>query len=98
MICTLEELRLQLRLDDDDHAEDALLLGYAEAAEQWVFTTIERTEEEMLALYGGIPKPIKQSVLLLAADWFANREAGRSPSAGSIAAGLSFLLMPFKKL
>lgn len=98
MICTLEDLRKQLRLDDDDHGEDALLVAYGEAAEEWVFATIERTPEEVQQLYGGIPRPLRQSVLLLAADWFANREAGRSPSAGSIAAGLSFLLMPFKKL
>ena len=98
MICTLEELRRQVRLDDDDHAEDALLEGYAEAAEEWVFATIERTPEEVEALYGGIPRPLRQSVLLLAAHWFANREAGRAPSAGSVPAGLSFLLMPFKKL
>ena len=70
-------VRAQLRLDDDDTAQDALIQSYIDAAKAHIEQHCDRKlvdgepdgPEEM-----ALTKDVEQAILLLVGHWFSNRE------------------------
>ena len=77
---TIEELKAQCRIDLEDHSEDASLLVYGESAEAVVQNMINRQAEEIIEVWGELPPPLRQAMLVIAADGYLHRE-GSTPSA-----------------
>lgn len=88
-LVSLEDVRHQLRLDDDDTSEDVLLEGYIAAAARlcgaYTGLAIATAADDDRAV-------IKQAMLMTIAHWHANREAGDAAPAA-----VAWLLRPIRK-
>lgn len=75
-IIPLELFKLHTRTDDFD-ADDAILAVYLDAAEAKVIRDTRRALDELLAMGDGVQLPLElqQAAMMLAAHWYANREA-----------------------
>jgi hypothetical protein len=62
---TLKEIKEQLRIEPDYTDEDDRLTAYGNSAEDTVLNTCQRTYDDFIDTYGGIPRPIWEATLLL---------------------------------
>ena len=62
---TLDEIKDQLRIERDFDLEDDKLTGYGESAEDVILELCQRTYDDFIDTYGGIPHPIWEATLLL---------------------------------
>lgn len=70
-----EQIKAQLRLDDEQAQEEHDLLEmYGEAAEDAVLSLIRRNMANLLETYGQVPKQIVQAALMLTAISYQHRE------------------------
>ena len=90
--------RQQCRLDADDDSQDAVLELAAESAHDWVIAAIGRSEAEIFELWGRMPAPLVQAMLLIVGHNFAYREAGQAVSITSVPKAVHYLLSPYQKL
>lgn len=77
-ICTIADLKAQLSFTDDIGAtDDAMLSRILDAAQAFIERKLGFKIEEEFGSVGqdGLPEPIQQAVLMLAAHWYENREA-----------------------
>ncbi|QRZ15398.1 phage gp6-like head-tail connector protein [Paracoccus methylovorus] len=74
-IVTLEQMKDQLGLTADQDADDALISGKIEAAQDHVERLLGYTFAERYPDPAIIPASLKEAVMQLAAWWFENREA-----------------------
>ena len=71
---TFDQIKAQLRLDDEQAAlEEDLLTTYGEAAEDAVLNTIQRTYTELCDQHGSIPSSIAVATLLVVDDLYNHR-------------------------
>lgn len=70
---TLEQIKKQLRIEQDFTDEDGLLEMYGDSAEDTVLNICHRTYEDMVDSFGGIPQPIVEASLLLVAMSYEHR-------------------------
>ncbi len=65
---TFDQIKAQLRLDDEQAAlEQSILTTYGEAAEDAVLSLIRRNIANLTEKYGRVPKQIRQASLMLVA-------------------------------
>lgn len=64
----LEELKLKLRIDHEEH--DPLLRRLIESAEEQVALDTNRSRENLMGFPGGYPAPVRTAVLMLAGHWY----------------------------
>ena len=77
---TLEMLRRQCRVDFVD--DDELLLQCGEAAEAEVLTRTGRSSDELTELgEGEWPSPLRQAVMIRAAEFYRDAEGSDKPNA-----------------
>ena len=62
---TLNEIKDQLRIERDFDLEDDKLTGYGESAEDVILELCQRTYDDFIDNYGGIPAPIREASKLL---------------------------------
>ena len=62
---TLDEIKDQLRIERDFDLENDKLTGYGESAEDVILELCQRTYDDFIDTYGGIPRPIWEATLLL---------------------------------
>ena len=62
---TLDEIKDQLRIERDFDEENDKLTGYGESAEDVILELCQRTYDDFIDTYGGIPRPIWEATLLL---------------------------------
>lgn len=62
---TLNEIKDQLRIERDFTLEDEKLTNYGESAEDVILQLCQRTYDDFIDNYGGIPRPIWEATLLL---------------------------------
>ena len=62
---TLNTIKAQLRIEPDFTAEDDLLEMYGESAEDVLLNCVGRTYEDIVAIYGQMPAPLKHASLML---------------------------------
>ena len=71
---TFEQIKQQLRLDDEQAAlEQSILTTYGEAAEDAVLNVCNRTITDIYSTYGEVPTGLVVAALLLVDDTYNNR-------------------------
>lgn len=112
-IVTLEELKAQMRVEDN--VEDVLIEAYGRAAENTIIRQTNRTVEELELmnyeqqngpLASGstapgvewFPSPLKVAILMLAAQLYRNREVTSVGSMTAIPYTIDVLVKPWVKL
>lgn len=93
-----DQIKAQLRLDDQQALEEHDLLElYGEAAEDAVLNTCNRTMEDIVELYGNVPKALVQAGLMLVAQSYQYRESV-SPQNLNAVPGFEMQVRPYIKL
>lgn len=93
---TTEHIRQHLRIDAVD--EDAVLDLYGSAAEDTVLNLCNRTIDDVIANYGGVPDPIRQATLLLVGISYQHREPASTQNVSQIPYAFDILLKPYMRL
>ena len=76
---TLEQIKQQVRIEDNFDDENNLLTSYGAAAEETVANLLNRgkTVDDMVASladeYGGTPESITNAALMLVDNWYQHR-------------------------
>ena len=96
---TFEQIKAQLRLDDEQATEEHDLLElYGEAAEDMVLNTCNRTITEIFEQYGMVPKALVQAGLMLVAQSYHHREPASPQNLYTVPYAYDLLLKPYIKL
>jgi len=95
-VLTLESCKAQCRIEGDD--EDDLLTIYAEAAEETIFTRINRTYDECIEEYSEMPAPLKYCMLVLVAQMYKYRELTTQDAINRVPGTFWDQLLPYIKL
>nr|DAM83359.1 MAG TPA: Head Tail Connector Protein [Caudoviricetes sp.] len=96
-IVSIEELKLQMRVDFAD--EDQSILLYGCAAEDTVIDMTRRTLDELIEWDGrGFPSPLKVAILMLASHFYRNREPVSSIAQNMVPLSVAILVKPYVKL
>jgi len=95
-IVTLAEIKAHTRIDSN--AEDTLLELYGNAAEETVLALLERTLDDIYDEYACIPIRLKQAVLLLVDNSYANRSAVSPTQLYNVPYTLEALIKPLMSL
>lgn len=93
---TTEHIRQHLRIDAVD--EDAVLDLYGSAAEDTVLNLCNRTIDDVIANYGGVPDSIRQATLLLVGISYQHREPASMQNVSQIPYSFDILLKPYMRL
>jgi uncharacterized phage protein (predicted DNA packaging) len=96
---TFEQIKAQLRLDDQQ-AEDEhdLLELYGDAAEDMVLNTCNRTITDIFEQYGTVPKALVQAALMLVAQSYQHREPASPQNLSAVPYTFDLLLKPYMRL
>lgn len=76
---TLEQIKQQVRIEENFDDENILLTSYGAAAEETVANLLNRgkTVDDMITIltveYGGIPESITNAALMLVDNWYQHR-------------------------
>ena len=95
---TLDEIKSQLRIEQDFDLENDKLTMYGDSAEAMVCEYTRRTYDDFIDNYGEIPAPIREASLLLVV---ASYEIGSPVSMqhmSPVAYGFDFKLKPYMRL
>ena len=96
---TFEQIKAQLRLDDDQaELERTRLEGMAEAAEDAVLTIIRRPLYNVKQVYGHIPQKLIQVTLLLVDEWYQHRSPVEQGQLSPVPYAFDFMLKPMMRL
>ena len=96
---TFEQIKQQLRLDDEQAERERLRLeGMAEAAEDAVLTIIRRPLRNVKQVYGHVPQKLIQVTLLLVDDWYQHRGTVENLSMSAVPYAFDFMLKPMMRL
>lgn len=93
---TIDDIRQHVRIDFND--EDAVLELYGTAAEDTVLHVIGRTLDDVLALYGEVPAPLRHATLLLVAHSYQHREPASAQNMSAVPYGFDIMVKPFMRL
>lgn len=93
---TMEELKMQMRVDFDE--EDEIISLYGLAAQNTVFNMIRRGYSECLDGTGKVYAPVRAAILILAAHLYKNREPVASVAQNAVPYSISVLVKPYTKL
>ena len=92
MYIQLYEVKKQLNIDEQFHDDDEYLMSLVEVAQQ----TIEKNIDTPLILLedgdGEIPSPLKQAMLFLVANYYANRESVAYTNVNNVPNSLQYLI------
>ena len=95
---TFDQIKAQLRLDDQQALEEHdLLVLYGEAAEDMVLNTLNRTITLIFEQYGMVPKALVQAGLMLVAQSYQHREPASPQNLYAVPA-FDMLMKPYIKL
>lgn len=100
MLVSLELVKKHCVLDSYD-GDDDLLTHYIESAEEHIITLTNRTLDELKQMSAdgvSFPKSLQQAVMLLAAQWYDQREADSRTKFEEMPNGLHALIKPYRKL
>lgn len=92
----LDYVKAHSRIDYND--EDALLELYINSAEETVMNYIDRTYEEMLKDYDGVPKPVRLAAMMLVDLSYQQRSPISTQNFSAVPYGFEMLLKPYMRL
>lgn len=93
----LELLKKHVKADDFSE-DDAYLMHLLETAEETVITATNRTRAELTGDGCGLPKPLDQAILMLAAHWYNQRESVSAVQMHEVPSSMQALIKPYRKL
>ena len=94
-----EQIKAQLRLDDEQAQEEHDLLEmYGEAAEDTVLNLCNRTITNIYEQYGCVPKALVQAGLMLVAQSYQHREPASPQNLSAVPYTFDLLLKPYMRL
>lgn len=94
---TLEHIRQQLRIDQTGE-EDAVLELYGSAAEETVLNICNRTIDDVIETYGGVPDPMRQATLMLVGQSYQHREPSSAQNMSAVPYSFDLLIKPYMRL
>lgn len=98
-IITFDQIKDQLRLDDEQAAQERdLLLEYGEAAEETVLDLIRRPLDEVVCKYGKIPARLRRACLLLVDISYKERSPASSQNMSAVPYSFDLMIKPLMKL
>lgn len=92
----LELLKKSVRADDFDD-DDELLQHYLDAAESYVVSLTNRTEDD-LKTDDAWPEDLLQAILMLAGHWYNQREAASGTVMSEVPYGVTAICKRYRKL
>ena len=96
---TLDQIKAQLRLDDQQALDEHDLLElYGDAAEDMVLNTCNRTITDIFEQYGMVPKALVQAGLMLVAQSYQHREPASPQNLYAVPYAFDLLLKPYMRL
>ena len=96
---TFDQIKAQLRLDDEQALEEHDLLElYGEAAEDMVLNTMNRTMEDIIEQFGVVPKALVQAGLMLVAQSYQHREPASPQNLYTVPYAFDLLVKPYMRL
>jgi uncharacterized phage protein (predicted DNA packaging) len=96
---TFDQIKAQLRLDDEQAQEEHELLEmYGEAAEDTVLNLCNRTITDIYEQYGMVPKALVQAALMLVAQSYQHREPSSPQNLSAVPYTYDLLLKPYMRL
>lgn len=97
---TLEELKIQMEVDEDDHDRDEYIIFLGRTALSHVFHSTRRSREELAEMADGedFPRSLRLAALQLAAHMFRVREPVASTAQHTVPMMYDCLVKPFVKL
>ena len=96
---TFEQIKAQLRLDDEQATEEHDLLElYGEAAEDMVLNTCNRTITDIFEQYGMVPKALVQAGLMLVAQSYQHREPASPQNLYVVPYAFDMMVKPYMRL
>ncbi len=98
-IITFDQIKAQLRLDDEQAAlEHDLLEMYGEAAEETVLDLIRRSYTDIIERYGKVPASLRHAILLLVDNSYKERSPASSQNMSAVPYSFDLLVKPYMKL
>lgn len=94
---TLDHIRQQLRIDQTGE-EDAVLELYGSAAEDTVLNICNRTIDDVIEIYGGVPDAMRQATLMLVGQSYINREPASMQNMSAVPYAFDLLIKPYMRL
>ena len=98
---TLEDIKDQLRIEQEDTSQDKLLTRYGATAEKFILRYIQRTEAELKAMNTDdptlVPEDIVSATLMLVDLYYQYRGPVSMQNLYLIDYGFDALVMPFRK-
>ena len=96
---TFEQIKAQLRLDDEQaEMERTRLEGMAMAAEEAVLTIMRRSLVDVILTYNGLPQRLIQVTLLLVDEWYQRRSSVEQGQLSPVPYAFDFMLKPMMRL
>ena len=96
---TFDQIKAQLRLDDEQATEEQDLLElYGDAAEEMVLNTLNCTITDIYEQYGNVPKALVQAGLMLVAQSYQHREPASLQNLYAVPYAFDLLLKPYMRL
>ena len=95
---TLNEIKHQLHIEEDFKDEDSRLTGFGESAEDIILQVCNRTYDDFIDKYGGIPSNIREASLLLVTQSYEHRSSGSMQQVYPVPQGFDFLVKPYIRL
>lgn len=96
---TFEQIKAQLRLDDEQaELERTLLETYGDAAEDAVLTIIRRPLRNVKQVYGHVPKKLILVTLLLVDEWYQHRASAEPGTLSPVPYAFDLILKPMMRL
>lgn len=96
---TFEQIKAQLRLDDEQATlERELLELYGDAAEDAVLNLCGRSYEDVVQTYGSVPSAVKMATLLLVAHEYQHREPVSPTNMSVVPYSFDLLVKPYMRL
>ena len=95
---TLNEIKHQLHIEEDFTDEDSRLTGFGKSAEDIILQVCNRTYDDFIDKYGGIPSNIREASLLLVTQSYEHRSSGSMQQVYPVPQGFDFLVKPYIRL
>lgn len=93
---TLEQIKQQLRLDDD--IENELLTSYGESAEATVLNYLNRSYQDLIDTYGKVPMPVVHASLMLVDVSYQYRSPINPTNISHVPYTFDILMKPYMRL
>lgn len=94
----LQRIKAQLRIEQSFTDEDTLLEMYGESAEEVLLNHLNRSYEDLIAMYGRIPVPIIHASLLLVDTSYQHRSPVSPQNMSIVPYTFDLLVKPYMRL